>query len=288
MALDRRIIELYDEYTHKPLARRTFLERLSALAGSSAAASAALVALEPNYAHAALVPETDPRIVAERVRTNVAGVDIAGYLARPKDDARRPAVIVLHENRGLNAHIEDVARRLAAAGFLTLAGDFLLPLGGTPPDADAARDLFAKLTGESVVSQAGAMMTFLKDHPNGGGKVGAVGFCWGGGMVNILATREPRLGAGVAFYGVAPPSEAVARIKAPMMLHYAGLDTRVNAGIPGYDAALKEAGVQHTIFIYKDVNHAFHNDTSAERYNQEAATLAFDRTVAFFKEKLAS
>ncbi|GGH31492.1 carboxymethylenebutenolidase [Alsobacter metallidurans] len=288
MALDRRIIELYDEYTHKPLARRTFLERLSALAGSSAAASAALVALEPNYAHAALVPETDPRIVAERVRTKVAGVEIAGYLARPNDDAKHPAVIVLHENRGLNAHIEDVARRLAAAGFLALAGDFLLPLGGTPSDADAARDLFSKLTGESVVSQAGAMLTFLRDHPNGGGKVGAVGFCWGGGMVNILAIREPRLGAGVAFYGVAPPSEAVARIKAPMMLHYAGLDARVNAGIPGYDAALKEAGVPHTIYVYEGVNHAFHNDTSAERYNQEAATLAFDRTVSFFKEKLAS
>ncbi|WP_406855156.1 dienelactone hydrolase family protein [Alsobacter sp. KACC 23698] len=287
MSLDQKIIDLYDEYTHRPLARRTFLERLSALAGSAAAAGAALAVLEPNYARAALVPETDDRIVTERIRTSVADVRVSGYLARPKDDARHPAVIVIHENRGLNPHIQDVARRFAVAGFVALAGDFLLPLGGTPEDADAARDLFAKLTGESVVQQAGAMLTLLRENPHSNGKVGAVGFCWGGGMVNILATREPRLGAGVAFYGVAPPTEAVGRYKTPLLLHYAGLDQRVNAGMAGYDAALKAAGEPHRIYVYEGVNHAFHNDTSAERYDQAAATLAFDRTVAFFKETLA-
>ncbi|WP_460451977.1 dienelactone hydrolase family protein [Alsobacter sp. SYSU BS001988] len=287
MSLDQKIIDLYDEYTHKPLARRTFLERLSALAGSAAAAGAALAVLEPNYARAALVPETDGRIVTERIRTSVANVGVSGYLARPKDDARHPAVIVIHENRGLNPHIQDVARRFAVAGFVTLAGDFLLPLGGTPEDADAARDLFAKLSGESVVQQAGAMLTLLRENPHANGKVGAVGFCWGGGMVNVLATREPRLGAGVAFYGVAPPTEAVGRYKTPLLLHYAGLDQRVNAGMAGYDAALKAAGEPHTIHVYEGVNHAFHNDTSAERYDQAAATLAFDRTVAFLKETLA-
>jgi carboxymethylenebutenolidase len=286
MPLDQRIIDLYDDYTHRPLPRRVFLERLAILAGSGGAATAALAVLEPNYARAALVPETDPRVKAERVNSTVGGVEIAGYLAAPAGGGKAPGVLVVHENRGLNAHIEDVTRRFAAAGFVALGLDFLTPLGGTPEDADKAREAFAKLTGESVVSQARAAIAFLQADPRCNGKVGAVGFCWGGGMVNIIATRLPELGDGVAFYGVAPPLDAVPRIKAPMMLHFAGLDTRVNAGMEGYDKALKAANVPHQIFVYEGVNHAFHNDTSAERYNKEAATLAFDRTVEFLRQTL--
>jgi carboxymethylenebutenolidase len=286
MALDQRIIDLYDEYTHKPLHRRVFLERLALLAGSGGAAGAALAVLEPNYARATVVPDADPRVMAERVRTKVGDVEIGGYLATPSAPGKHPAVIVIHENRGLNPHLEDVARRLAVEGFVAFAVDLLLPLGGTPEDADKAREMFAKLDGETVVRQAHAALVFLQQDPRTNGKVGAVGFCWGGGMVNIIATREPQLGAGVAFYGVAPPTEAVGRIKAPMMLHFAGLDTRVNAGMAGYDAALKAANVPHEIYVYDGVNHAFHNDTSAERYDRDAATLAFSRTVAFFKKNL--
>jgi carboxymethylenebutenolidase len=286
MALDQRIIDLYDEYTHKPLDRRVFMERLAIVAGSSTAATAALAVLEPNYARAALVPETDPRLKTERIDTTVDGVHVSGYLAAPASGGKVPAVVVIHENRGLNAHIEDVARRFAAAGFVAFAVDFLKPFGGTPHNDDEARAMFGKLSGEAVVKQAHAALSFLEKDPRTNGKVGAVGFCWGGGMVNIWATRDPDLDAGVAFYGVAPPTEAVARIKAPLMLHYAGLDTRVNTGIPAFDAALKAAHVPHEIFVYDGVNHAFHNDTSAERYNKAAATLAFDRTVAFLKGKL--
>ena len=287
MALEQRIVDLYDEYTHRPLPRRVFLERLALLAGSSGAATAALSALEPNAAQAALVPETDARIRTEPVLRSVDGVEVRGLLAAPATGGKAPAVIVVHENRGLTPHIEDVTRRLAVAGFLALGVDFLQALGGTPDDADKAREMFGKLTGEDVVRQAHAALTMLKQDPRGNGRVGAVGFCWGGSMINIIATREPELGAGVAFYGVAPPSEAVGRIKAPMLLHFAGLDQRVNAGMPGYDAALKAAGIPHEIYLYEGVNHAFHNDTSAERYNKEAATLAFDRTVAFLKAHLA-
>ncbi|MHB2169471.1 dienelactone hydrolase family protein [Alsobacter sp. R-9] len=286
MALEQRIIDLYDEYTHKPLARRVFLERLGLMAGSPAAAAAALAVLEPNYAHAQQVPESDGRIVTQRVKTQVNGVDLSGYLAKPKSGGKTGAIIVIHENRGLNAHIEDVTRRFAAEGFLALGVDFLTPLGGTPADADAARDMFAKLDGEAVVRQAKAAMAFLKADPMSNGKVGAVGFCWGGGMVNIIATREPELGAGVVFYGVAPPAEAAARIKAPLMMHFASLDSRVNGTFPPYEAALKAAGVKYQAFMYEGVNHAFHNDTSAERYSKEAAQLAFQRTVAFFRETL--
>ena len=287
MALEQRIIDLYDEYTHKPLPRRQFLERLGLMAGSPAAAAAALAALEPNYAQAQQVPEADARIAVERVKTQVGGVDLNGYLARPKAAGKVGSVIVIHENRGLNAHIEDVTRRFAAAGFLALGVDFLTPLGGTPADADAARDLFAKLDGEAVVRQARAAMTFLRADPASNGKVGVVGFCWGGGMVNILATREPELAAGVVFYGVAPPAEAAARIKAPLLIHLASLDSRVNGTYPTYEAALKAANVRYQVQMYEGVNHAFHNDTSAERYNKAAADLAFTRSVEFFKANLS-
>lgn len=284
MSLDQRIIELFDEYTHRPLPRRAFLERLTALAGGPAAAAAALAVLEPNYARAALVPPDDPGLATGRLADTVDGVKLAGYWARPKAEGRYPGVLVIHENRGLNAHIEDVARRFAARGFLALAVDFLTPLGGTPGDADKAREMIGKLGGEDVVTQAKAADAWLRK--TGNGKVGAVGFCWGGGMVNVLAARDPELNAAVVFYGVSPPADAVPNIRAPLLLHYAGLDQRVNAGVPAYEAALKAAGKPYTLHMYEGVNHAFHNDTSAERYDKAAATLAFDRTVAFLKEKL--
>jgi carboxymethylenebutenolidase len=286
MALDQRIIDLYDEYTHRPLDRRVFLERLVAMAGSSAAATAALAVLEPNYAKAQMVAEGDPRIAVQRVSTTVDGVALKGYEARPASGGKRPGIVVIHENRGLNAHIEDVARRLAASGFVALAPDFLTPSGGTPQDADAARDAIGKLAPDQVMAQAKAAVSYLQSSPLTNGKVGAIGFCWGGGMVNRLATKERRLGAAVVFYGPVPPAEDVAAIKAPLQLNYAGLDQRINAGLPGYEDALKKAGVRYTLYVYEGVNHAFHNDTSAERYDKAAATLAYDRAVAFFNQTL--
>lgn len=287
MALDRRIVALYDEYTHRPLDRRTFLERLAALAGSTAAASAALAMLEPNYARAALLAEDDPRIVTERVEATMPAGPVKGYAARPKDDGRHPGVLVVHENRGLNPHIEDVTRRFAAAGFTTLAVDFLAPLGGTPADADAARAMFPKLDAAQVLASGRAGLQWLEASPHGNGKAGAVGFCWGGGTVNDLAVGAPELDAGVVFYGRSPSADQAASIKAPLLLHYAERDTRINEGVPAYEAALKAAGNDYTLHMYEGADHAFHNDTSAERYNREAAELAFERTVEFLRRTLA-
>jgi carboxymethylenebutenolidase len=286
IAIEQEIIDLYDEYTHKPLDRRVFMERLFVLAGSAAAASAALAALEPNDAMAQQVAETDPRIAVAAVATEVSGVKLSGYLARPAGDAKRPGVIVIHENRGLNAHIKDVTRRLATSGFIAFAPDFLTPAGGTPADPDAARDAIGKLTPEQSLEQARAAVALLAADPRSTGRVGAVGFCWGGTLVNRLAARDPQLGAAVVFYGASPPLEDVAGIKAPLLLHYAELDTRINAGVPAYESALKQAGKRHMLHMYAGVNHAFHNDTSAERYDKAAAALAYERTVAFFNQEL--
>ncbi|MBP2230629.1 carboxymethylenebutenolidase [Azospirillum agricola] len=285
--MDQRIIDLYDEYTHAPLPRRVFLERLAALAGGAAALPAILAAIEPNYARAAVVEETDSRLAAEKVSFQGATGDIAGYIARPKLSDKAPAVIVIHENRGLNAYVEDVTRRLATEGFVAFAPDLLSPLGGTPPDADKARDMIAQLDADKTVNNLVAAMSHLLAYRYSSGKVGAVGFCWGGGMVNRLAIKAADLKAGVAFYGPTPDPALVETIKAPLMLHYAGLDQRINANVPAYDAALTKAGVEHQVFMYDGVNHAFHNDTSAERYNKEAADLAWKRSVEFLKAKLA-
>ncbi|PWC33764.1 dienelactone hydrolase family protein [Azospirillum sp. TSO35-2] len=285
--MDQRIIDLYDEYTHAPLPRRVFLERLAVLAGSATAIPAILAAIEPNYARAAVVAADDSRLAAEKVSFQGATGDIAGYLARPKLADKAPAVIVIHENRGLNAYVEDVTRRLATEGFVALAPDLLSPLGGTPSDADKARDMFGQLDADKTVNNLVAAMSYLMAYRYSSAKVGAIGFCWGGGMVNRLAIKAPDLKAGVAFYGPTPDPALVATVKAPLMLHYAGLDDRVNAGIPAYDEALKKAGVEHQILVYPGVNHAFHNDTSAERYNKEAADLAWTRSVQFLKQKLA-
>jgi carboxymethylenebutenolidase len=286
--VDQRIIDLYDEYTHRPLDRRVFLQRLAALAGSTAAAFALLPVLENDYACAQQVPPDDPRLQTARVTYQGASSGpVAAYLVRPRGDARAPAVIVVHENRGLNAHIEDVARRLAVAGFVALAPDLLSPLGGTPRDEDRAREMIDRLDAQATVGDLKAATAWLANHPNTTGKVGAVGFCWGGGMVNQLAVAEPALDAAVVFYGASPKAEQVAGIKAPLLLHYAWLDERINQSVPAYEQALKSAGKDYTLHMYEGVNHAFHNDTNAARYREQAAKLAWQRTIDFLKRKLA-
>ena len=193
----------------------------------------------------------------------------------------------MHENRGLNPHIRDVARRVALEGFVALAPDFLSPLGGTPGDEDKARDLFAKLDPAQTAANAVATVAFLKADKDGNGKVGAVGFCWGGGTVNMLAVNAPDLAAGVAYYGMQPKADDVPKIKAALLLHYAGLDERINAGIDAFKKELDAAHVEYTVYVYEGANHAFNNDTSAARYDKKAADLAWGRTIAFLKEKLA-
>jgi carboxymethylenebutenolidase len=283
--MDQRIIELYDEFTHGSISRRVFLDRLAEIAGSSAAALALLPLLQNDYARAAIVPPGDARLTIDSLGYDAQGTRINGYLARLKEKGKRPAVIVIHENRGLNPHIEDVARRLALAGFLAYAVDLLSPLGGTPADEDKARDMIGTLNADETARRIAAAVPFLERHAESTGKVGAVGFCWGGGMVNRLAVLSPDLKAAVAYYGVQPPAAQVPRIQAALLLHYAGLDQRIDAGIPAYEQALKAAHKRFTIYIYPNVNHAFNNDTS-NRYDKSAAELAWSRTVAFLKQYL--
>jgi len=282
------MIRLYDEYTHVTLDRRGFMEKLKRVAGSTAAAAAIVPLLEASQARAAMLAEDDPRVVAETVTWTGASGEMSGYLVKPAGaTGKLPGVIVIHENRGLNPHIRDVARRVAVEGFVALAPDFLSPAGGTPADEDQARDLIGKLDAMATVNDAVATLGYLKGREDAAGKIGAVGFCWGGGLVNQLATASPDLAAGVAYYGRTPDPKAVPNIEAAMLLHYAGLDERINAGIAEYDAALKAAGVTHEIHVYDGVNHAFNNDTSAARYDKAAAELAWGRTIAFFKANLA-
>jgi carboxymethylenebutenolidase len=284
--MDQRIIELYDKFTHGGLSRRDFLDRLAEIAGSAAAALTLLPLLQNDYARAATVAPDDTRLAIDKASYDAEGTRISGYLARLKEKAKRPAVIVIHENRGLNPHIEDVARRLALEGFLSFAVDLLSPLGGTPADEDKARDMIGTLNADQTARRIAAAVPFLEKYPESNGKVGAVGFCWGGGMVNRLAVLSPDLKAAVAYYGIQPPASQVPAIKASLLLHYAGLDKRVDAGIPAYEAALKAHHKRYTIYIYPNVKHAFNNDTGS-RYDKQAADLAWGRTVAFLKENLA-
>ena len=284
--MHQRLINLFDRYTHGGMSRRDFLDRLAILAGGTVAASAVLPLLENNYARAETVAETDPRIAAQTVE--IPGVaNLKGYLVKPKAGDRHPAVVVIHENRGLNPHIKDVARRLGVEGYLALAVDLLSPIGGTPEDADKAASMIANLKAEDVLADTRVAVAFLKARPDCTGKVGMVGFCWGGGHANALAVSEPGLSAGVVYYGLQPPADKVPGIRAPLLLHSAGLDERINAGIPAYEAALKAAGKTYEIYIYPGVNHAFNNDTNAARYNKEAADLAWSRTLAFLRKYLA-
>ena len=284
--MDPKIIDLYDTYVRESVDRREFLKKLAVLAGGTAAAYALLPLLEGSRAAAGIVAEDDPRLHTEYVTYPGETGAVRAYLARPKEDAKRPGVIVIHENRGLNPHIEDVSRRIAVEGFLSVAPDALSPVGGTPEDSDKARSLINDLDAQSTEKNYTAAVKFLKTHPMSTGKVGVVGFCWGGAMANKMAVNSPDLTAAVPYYGRQPASEDVSRIKASLLLHYAGLDERVNKGIPAFEAALKAASADYKIYMYPGAKHAFNNDTNAPRYNREAAQLAWQRTLSFLKEKL--
>ena len=285
--IDQKIINLYDSYTHGGMNRRTFFDRLVILAGGTAAATAMLSLLQNDYAKAETVPADDSRIKTETVTFTAGSTQLSGYLAVPADGGKHPAVVVVHENRGLNPHTQDTARRLAVDGFTALAVDFLSPVGGTPTDEDKAREMIGTLQAPDVTAWAQGAVTYLRSHPNSNGKVGAVGFCWGGGVIGRLAVAEPTLDAGVVYYGAQPPAADVAKIKAPLLLNYAGLDERINAGIPAFEEALKAAGTNYTLYVYDGVNHAFNNDTGS-RYDKAASDLAWGRTVGFFKEHLSA
>ena len=278
--MDQKYINLFDRVTHGGMNRREFMEKLAVLAGSTTAATALLSILENNYAHADILPEGDPRIVSETL-TYSGG---AGYFAKPSAEGKYPGVLVIHENRGLNPHIKDVARRMATEGFAALAPDYLSDLGGTPEDADKARDMFGALKPEGINASSSAALVAVKANPASNGKSGAMGFCWGGGTVNALAVADPGLGAGVAYYGRQAADADVPKITAPLLLHYGGLDERINAGIPAFEAALKANNKVYELYIYEGAKHAFNNDTNAARYYKDAAELAWSRTVAFLKK----
>ncbi len=284
--ITQEMINLFDDYTHLSLDRRKFMDNLAKMAGSMTAAAVAASMMASNAKAQGLVPETDERLVTADITYPGAKGDMKGYLAYPKEGGPFGAVIVVHENRGLNAHTRDVARRMALEGFVTLAPDYLSDLGGTPADEEAARGLFQGLSATDVASNGVATIAFLKTHEKSNGKTGAMGFCWGGGTVNNLAVASPDLLAAVPYYGGQPNPESVPMIKAKVMAHYGGLDERINAGIPEFEAALKAAGVDYQIFIYEGANHAFNNDTSAARYDKAASDLAWSRTVALFKQVL--
>lgn len=282
--MDQQIINLYDEYTHKPLSRPEFLKRLALLAGSTAAAMSLLPLLESNYAHAAQTAGDD--LLTGYV--NYPGVpnQMTAYVARPKKEKKYAAVIVIHENRGLTAHIEDVARRAAKAGYLAIAPNALSASGKTPANEDEARQWFSELKAEDNLQNFKAGFPYLTTRKDYNGTVGCVGFCWGGAMANTLAVNMPELKAAVAFYGRQPALEDVPKIKAAVQLHYAGVDERVNAGMSAYEDALKKANITYEQYVYEGAQHAFHNDTSAARYNEAAAKLAWSRTLDFFKKHL--
>ena len=282
--MDQRIIDLYDEYTHKPLSRNEFLRRLVVLTGSTAAAMTVLPMIEVNYANATITPDED--LFTERISYAGVNGDMQAYVARPKEVKKYAAVIVIHENRGLNAHIEDVARRAALAGYLAIAPNALSSLGGTPANEDEARAKFQQLNPEDNLQNFIKVFDYLPKRKDHNGKTGCVGFCWGGAMSNNLAVNVPALNAAVAFYGRQPKAEDVPKIKAALQLHYAENDQGVNAGITAYEDALKSNNITYELYMYAGAQHAFHNDTAPSRYNEAAAKLAWQRTLDFFSKYL--
>jgi carboxymethylenebutenolidase len=286
---DPELLELFDSYVHGGVSRREFLERAKRFAVGGVTAAALLESLSPKYAYAQQVAKDDPRLKTEYVTyDSPSGYGkVKAYLARPAaSSGKLSGVVVIHENRGLNPYIEDVARRTGVAGYLALAPDGLTSLGGYPGNDDEGREMQAKLDRDKLLEDFVAAVKFLQKHPDCSGRVGSVGFCYGGGVANMLAVRIPDLACAVPFYGGQPKAEDVPRIKAPLLLHYAGLDERVNAGWPAYEAALKANKVPYTAYVYENVNHGFHNDTTP-RYDEAAARLAWERTLDFFKKHLS-
>jgi carboxymethylenebutenolidase len=284
--MDREGVGAPNQHTHGLPDRRAFLRKASLLAGGAAAANALLPLLGTRNAGAQMVPKDDPRLDTEEFKYSGAAGDVRAYWAKPKGAEKLPGVLVIHENRGLVPHIQDVTRRVALEGYLAMAPDALWPLGGTPEDMNKAPAMIQSLNPQSNLQNYLAAVRYLKAHPASTGKVGVVGFCWGGAMANQLAVHAPDLIAAVPYYGRQPATEDVPKIKASLLLHYAELDEGINKGIADYEAALKRAGVEYRQFMYPGAQHAFNNDTNAERYNKEAAQLAWGRTLAFFKEKL--
>jgi carboxymethylenebutenolidase len=282
-----QLLELYDFYAHGRITRREFLDRAGKYTAAGVTAVAALDMLKPDYARAQQVSFTDPDIVAEYVTypSPEGHGEVRGYLVKPASEGPHPAVVVVHENRGLNPYIEDVARRLGKAGFMALAPDGLTSVGGYPGNDDRGRELQAQVDSEKLLNDFFAGFEHLLDHTDSTGKVGCVGFCYGGGVCNAMAVAYPELAASVPFYGRQADAADVPRIEAPLLLHYAELDERINAGWPAYEAALEEHGKDYTVHFYDGVNHGFHND-STPRYDEAAAELAWQRTIAFFNEHL--
>ena len=284
--MDEKINQLYEEYWKGGSDRREFLKKLTAYLGSTAAAMAFIPTLEEKFADEFSRQTSDEGLFTEFIKYPAETGEMRGYLAMPKEKKKYPAVIVIHENRGLVPHIMDVNRRMAKEGFLALAPDALSPVGGTPEDVSNVGELFKKLVPEQTTKNFVAAVKYLKTHPNSNGKVGCTGFCWGGAMTNQVAVNSPDLKAAVPYYGRQPVPEDVPKIKASVMAHYAENDQGIDAGIPAFEEALKKAGIEYQIFMYPGTQHAFNNDTNAQRYNEEAAKLAWKRTVGFFREKL--
>jgi len=285
---DQELLNLFDQYVHGQLDRRGFLDRAGKFAVGGMTAGMLLDALNPKFAEAQQVPKDDKRLKTETIEfpSPQGSGKMRGYLARPANaSGKLPSILVIHENRGLNPHIEDITRRLALDNFMALAPDALTPLGGYPGDEDKARDLFGKIDLPKTREDFVAAANYLKNRPDSTGKLGAVGFCWGGMIVNLLATLMPDLAAGVPFYGSQPPAEEVAKIKAPLLIQYAETDDRINAGWPAFETALKAANVPYTMYKYPGTQHGFNNDTTP-RYDEAAAKLAWQRTVDFFNKNL--
>ncbi len=280
--MDQNIINLYDDYTHIPLSRGEFIRRLVLITGSMAAAMSVLPLIEVKASGKKITNDDD--LFTERIGYPGVPGNMEAYVARPKEEKKYPAVIIIHENRGLNAHIEDVTRRAAKEGFLAVAPNALSAIGASPANEDEARQKFQELKAENNLQNFINVFDYINTRKDYNGNIGCVGFCWGGGMANDLAVNVPALKAAVAFYGRQPQADDVSKIKAAIQLHYAGLDERTNAGIPTYEAALKKNNITYELYLYDGVNHAFHNDTAPTRYNEAAAKLAWQRTIAFCKK----
>ena len=286
--IKQEVFDLYDDYAHNKLDRREFMEKLSIYAVGGITMASLLSFMMPNYVDTLLVPPNDPRLDSEFITYNSpkGGGEIRGLLSKPKDaTGKLGGIVVVHENRGLNPYIEDVGRRAALAGFISLAPDALTPLGGYPGNDDEGRTLQRQRDRDEMLEDFIAAYDYLKNHKDCNGKVGVVGFCFGGWISNMMAVKVPDLAAAVPFYGGQPADDEVAQINAPLLIHYAGLDERVNAGWPSYEAKLQELDKEYEAHFYPEVNHGFHNNTTP-RFDQAAADLAWERTIAFFKEKL--